>query len=78
MTGGSRGLGKDICEMLLKSEASVITTARNASPEIKELIQRFGKRFKFIPCDLSDKKQLENFLNNESFDKAEGFVPLDK
>lgn len=63
MTGGSRGLGKDICEMLLKSEASVITTARNASPEIKELIQRFGKRFEFIPCDLSDKKQLENFLN---------------
>ena len=23
-------------------------------------------------------QQLENFLNNESFDKAEGFVPLDK
>ena len=23
-------------------------------------------------------QQLENFLNNESFDTAEGFVPLDK
>ena len=23
-------------------------------------------------------QQLESFLNNESFDKAEGFVPLDK
>ncbi len=23
-------------------------------------------------------QQLENFLNNKSFDKAEGFVPLDK
>ena len=23
-------------------------------------------------------QQLENFLNNESFDKDEGFVPLDK
>ena len=23
-------------------------------------------------------QQLENFLNNESFDKADGFVPLDK
>ena len=23
-------------------------------------------------------QQLENFLNNEAFDKAEGFVPLDK
>ena len=23
-------------------------------------------------------QQLENFLNNESFDNAEGFVPLDK
>lgn len=23
-------------------------------------------------------QQLENFLNNKSFDKAEGFVPMDK
>ena len=23
-------------------------------------------------------QQLENFLNNESFDKADGFIPLDK
>ena len=62
MTGGSRGLGKAICEMLLKSEASVITTARNTSPGIQALIQRFGKRFEFIPCDLSDKDQLETLL----------------
>lgn len=63
VTGGSRGLGLDICQALLKLNASIITTARHASPGVDDLKQRFGRQFEFIPCDFSDNKQIEAFVD---------------
>jgi 3-oxoacyl-[acyl-carrier protein] reductase len=62
VTGGSRGLGLDICETLLKSKASVITTARQSTADVEDLNQRFENHFEFFSCDFSDNKQLGSFV----------------
>ena len=46
VTGGSRGIGKAIAEGLLKTDYSVIITARNESENIRKLKESFeGKVF---------------------------------
>ena len=76
VTGGSRGIGKGIAEVLLKKDFTVIVTARNKGSEIAELEDAYGGRIIFVPCDISsedDRKNLASFVK-ENFGKLDLLV----
>lgn len=58
VTGGSRGLGLGICEMLASSGFSVHAVARRVTPELSEAIERVADEaqgaLRFHSCDLGD------------------------
>lgn len=67
VTGGSRGIGKAIAEGLLKTDYSVIITARNESEDIRKLKESFEGKVFFVPCDISveeDRKRLFDFAKS--------------
>ncbi|MBR5825619.1 MAG: 3-ketoacyl-ACP reductase [Clostridia bacterium] len=69
VTGGSRGIGKAIAEALLKTNYSVIITARSKSDEVESLEKEYNGKVFFVPCDISneeDRKKLCTFVK-ESF-----------
>jgi 3-oxoacyl-[acyl-carrier protein] reductase len=53
VTGGSRGLGAEICRALLDEGRRVIACARAESPEVRRLARVYGERFEFVACDLA-------------------------
>ena len=56
VTGGSRGLGRSICEFLAEFGADVVCCARNKErlAETVELIQKFGHRALAVQADVSN------------------------
>lgn len=60
VTGGSRGLGKEIAVGLAESGANVAIISRSACPEVVELLQSKGVQAVSIPWDLSDATKLEH------------------
>ena len=61
ITGGAQGLGRSICESLLKQGTRVVVADINDTAGHKLLSQsRYGDRLKFIHCNVSDKQQLRD------------------
>ncbi len=57
VTGGSRGIGRAICEVFAKNGAAVAflnTGNTDAAKETEAYLSGFGTRVKAYPCDISD------------------------
>lgn len=70
ITGVSRGLGLKITELLLENGYNVFGISRTSTDEIRNLIEKFGTRFRIKYFDLSKVEQIkvelfQNFLNLE-------------
>ena len=68
VTGGSRGIGQAIAEELLKTDYSVIITARNKSSDIEDLEKTYQGKVFFVHCDISiedDRKKLVTFAEDK-------------
>ncbi len=59
ITGGSRGIGLGITEMLLQNGFNTIVTSRNESEKIKELMQTYPDKINFIAADISKIEDIE-------------------
>lgn len=68
VTGGTKGIGKEICRKLLKQGFSVIAVHKDddieASSTKKEFVNEFQDLFYVIKCDLSDTDNI-NYLVSE-------------
>ncbi len=54
ITGGSRGLGLAICRHLLAEGWHVVTTSRNPSLELAQVLQEHAGRIEFHPAELAE------------------------
>ena len=61
VTGGSRGLGFALCRELAARGARVATCARGAK-QLEEARRRLGGDILAVPCDVSDRAEVESFL----------------
>lgn len=61
VTGGSRGIGKAICELLLNLGCNVITTGTKINKK-----ERIGvsERLEYLQLDFLDSKSIDSFINN--------------
>jgi NAD(P)-dependent dehydrogenase (short-subunit alcohol dehydrogenase family) len=67
VTGGSRGLGKDMAISIAKKGMDVILTWRNNEAQAKETvaaIEQLGSKAAALHLDMSDFKSLDNFIQN--------------
>jgi NAD(P)-dependent dehydrogenase (short-subunit alcohol dehydrogenase family) len=62
VTGGSRGLGFAICRELLDRGARVATCARGEE-QLERARERLGSRIVALPCDVSDRAQVDAFVS---------------
>lgn len=65
VTGGSRGLGKDMSISIARKGIDVILTYRNKKEEAEEVvksIEAIGQKAIAIPLDLSDFSSLDHFM----------------
>ncbi len=60
VTGGSRGIGLGITEILLKNEFDVVVSSRNESEQIKKLIKIYPDKISFVSADISKSEDVEN------------------
>ncbi len=75
VTGGSRGLGLEICRHLLGAGWAVTTVARRKSAEVESLLDSEGSRFEFIEADLADPAGLRAVVEQgRLLDGVQGFV----
>ncbi len=76
ITGGTRGIGAGIANVLLKNGFSVVLSARNESEELKALKEEYCNKVHFIPCDISKTEDIENFSSEvkEKFGKIDLLV----
>ena len=76
VTGGTRGIGLGAAKELLKNGYSVIITARGESPSVDELKAQYGERVSFVPCDISDEKDIDKLVEfaSEKFGKIQLLV----
>jgi len=78
ITGGSRGIGRAICEGFLNKGATVFTCGRkeDSLKEAKELFQAFEGRFFAYQCNVTNPQELENFFKGikEKADKIDILV----
>jgi len=77
VTGCSRGVGIEICRVLLQSEAVVFGIARTHTEEVKALEKKFVGKFFFKSVDLADavnihKVVFKEFVTNSI--RLDGFV----
>ncbi len=63
ITGGSRGLGLEICKALLSLQSHVVTCARSKSTSIEKLEQKFGDNFSFFRADLSNDDEIQTLID---------------
>jgi len=69
VTGGSRGLGKDMAISIAKKGIDVILTWRNNEEQAKEIIaaiEQLGQKAAALKLDMSDFNSLDDFLQNVS------------
>ena len=69
VTGGSRGLGKDMAISIAKKGIDVIFTWRNNEEQAKEIIaaiEQLGQKAAALKLDMSDFNSLDDFLQNVS------------
>ena len=63
ISGGSKGLGLDICKKLLLNESNqVITFARKSNSQVEKLMKE-NKRFSFNEFDLCQLDKIKEFVN---------------
>lgn len=64
VTGGSRGIGRSICEQMAKAGAKVVVSSRKlpACEEVVEGIKKAGGEAMAVSANISDKSQLENLV----------------
>ena len=63
VTGGSRGIGLGITEILLKNGFDVVVTSRNESEEIRNLKNIYTDKISFITADISNRDDIENITS---------------
>lgn len=63
VSGGSKGLGLDICEYLLKNNLKVATFARHATSDTERLTTEYAGNFIFKEIDILDTDNLAAFIN---------------
>ena len=69
VTGGSRGIGEMITAGFLANGVKVYITARKApalAEKAEELSKKYNQECIAIPCDLSTKDGIDNFVNQIS------------
>jgi NAD(P)-dependent dehydrogenase (short-subunit alcohol dehydrogenase family) len=69
VTGGSRGLGKDMAISIAKKAMDVILTYRSNEEEAKQTvteIEKLGRKGAALHLDMSDFKSLDNFVQSVS------------
>ena len=65
ISGGSRGLGLEICRELLHDGYNISAFSRKGTPEIEELSRETGEsRLFFKEVDLAESKELGAFIND--------------
>lgn len=75
VTGGSRGLGLEICVSLLSSGYSVVTISRNDSPALQQALSDFPGQLTSVRGDLSRADQLARLASDLQLAKGfDGFV----
>lgn len=76
VTGGSRGLGLDICRALLNLNAQVVTCARSRTSDMDALANQFGSAFSFFQADLSQEESIPSLMDQSGLVTApyDGFV----
>lgn len=68
VTGGSRGLGRDIAISLAKKGLQVILTYKSnkkAANEVVAAIENIGQKAIALPLDVSKQSQFESFFNDQ-------------
>ncbi|KAK8854862.1 hypothetical protein IAR55_003601 [Kwoniella newhampshirensis] len=66
VTGGNKGIGKEICHQLMRKNAKVYMAARDltaADKAVDELEQLTGKKASVLPIDLSDFESVKSAAN---------------
>ncbi len=63
ITGGSRGIGLGITEILLKNGFDVVVTSRNESEEIRKLKKIYTDKISFFSADISNCNDIENLTS---------------
>jgi len=76
ITGSSRGIGRAIAIDMAKAGAKVVVSSRKAEAceEVAEVIRADGGEVMVVPCNISDRAQLENLV--EETEKAWGKVDI--
>ena len=76
VTGGTKGLGLEICQALLNSSARVVTCARSKTTELEDLEFKFGDAISFIQADLSSEESVVSLIEEAGLvsDPFDGFV----
>jgi 3-oxoacyl-[acyl-carrier protein] reductase len=75
VTGGSRGLGLEVCRALAADGYSVVTISRSNSPELDKAVTEFPGRIRSVLADLSDLRHLKKICREiQSDDGFDGFV----
>lgn len=64
VTGGSRGLGLGIVQMLLDSGYCVVTCSRSKTMEIECIEDCARGRFCWLSCDIGNERQEEDFFSH--------------
>ncbi len=68
ITGGSRGIGLGIAKELLKSDYTVVLTARSESEDVAALRKEYGARVEFVACDISVEADVDRLVAKVSED----------
>ena len=65
VTGAKRGIGFAMAEGLAEAGADIIATSASIEPEgsaIEQAVTALGRKCTCIPCDLSDRKAMQAFI----------------
>jgi NAD(P)-dependent dehydrogenase (short-subunit alcohol dehydrogenase family) len=66
VTGGTKGIGYVMAQTLAQYGANVLITGRNRQDgeQAAEELSSHGTNIQYIPCDVTDKKQIEGMVNS--------------
>eukprot|EP00825_Cyclidium_porcatum_P010511 TRINITY_DN15380_c0_g1_i2.p4 TRINITY_DN15380_c0_g1~~TRINITY_DN15380_c0_g1_i2.p4 ORF type:complete len:149 (+),score=32.33 TRINITY_DN15380_c0_g1_i2:727-1173(+) len=76
VSGGSRGLGFEICSNLLEHGANVASFARKETKEILLLKEKYGDRYIFCTVEITNQEEVKNFVLNvtKEFGEINGLI----